>query len=280
MSGLSRIQAVLRGRSLKTPAGATRVVLPRPGSFPSFYVFALHKSGSTLLNAMLREALDGAGVPQIALSEHAFAAGLPENEITNPELFIFPQGYCYRGYREFPPYLRTFDISKNRKILLVRDPRDMLVSDYFSTAFSHELPRQGVVREQLARQRDYAQNVDINDYCLSQATVYKNEFDGYHHLIDGEIRIYRYEDVIFAKCGWLADMLAYFEINVPEQVMAAIAARHDVRPERENPGAHIRQVTPGNYRLHLNAATIDSLNRQFATELTRYGYEAELRKSS
>jgi hypothetical protein len=263
----------MRTHKLKTSAGTTRIVLPRPGDFASFYVFALHKSGSTLLNNMLIEALDYAQVPHIALSELAFAAGLPENEVTNAEDFIFSQGYCYRGYREFPPYLKSFDIMKNKKVLLIRDPRDMLVSDYFSVAYSHPLPPKGPVREVMIELRDFARKRDVNEYCLSQVAVFKKEFEGYRHLLDTDIRVYRYEDVIFEKQKWLAEMLSYFGITVPATLIERIAAAHDVRPEREIPSEHIRQVRPANFRQHLNQTTIDILNREFEPELVRHSYE-------
>ena len=150
----------------------------------------------------------------------------------------------------------------------------MLVSDYFSTAFSHGLPQTGVVRQRLIELRNFAEAVGVDEYCLSQAAVFKREFAGYRHLTDSEIRVYRYEDVVFEKRRWLADMLPYFEVAVPDTAIEGISAAHDVRPELENPNAHIRQVTPGNFRRHLNPATIDILNREFEAELTLHSYES------
>lgn len=274
MRGARRLALLLHGRTLETSAGATRVVMPRPGRFPSFYVFALHKGGSSLMNIMLVSALDYAKVPHIGMSEWAFAAGLPENEITNADEFIFPRGYCYRGYRQFPPYLRSFDIAQNKKVLLVRDPRDIIVSDYFSTRYSHAIPAQGSVRDELLKLRDLADNSGIDDYCLSQAPFYRSEFDGYRHIEATELRLYRYEDVIFNKQSWLEDMLSYFDISVPSSVIESIAEANDIRPEQERPTEHIRNVFPANFRLHLKQATIDMINQEFHDVLSRYGYAA------
>jgi hypothetical protein len=52
---------------LKTPAGEMTFDLPQPGDFRPFFLFAMHKSGSTLLNRMMYQALSAAGVPQHAL---------------------------------------------------------------------------------------------------------------------------------------------------------------------------------------------------------------------
>jgi len=225
------------------------------------------------MNIMLVQAFDYAKIPHIALSEIAFSAGLPGNEITNARKFIFPYGYCYRGYRQFPTYLKSFDISRNRKILLIRDPRDILVSEYFSTAYSHELPANGLVREEMLKLRNFARAIGVDKYCLSQVEVYQRNFENYRALLDGEIRVYRYEDVVFEKSKWLADMLSYFEVIIPPAVVENIAAAHDLRPERENPAEHVRQVKPANFRLHLKPETVEILNREFKIELKRHGYD-------
>lgn len=263
-----------RERVLKTSAGSVRIRLPRPSRLPSFYLFALHKSGSTLLNNMMQDAIDCAGISSIALSEVAFSAGLPESDIINPEDFIYPVGYCYRGFREFPPYLRGFDISRNKKILLVRDPRDMLVSNFFSVKFSHTLPADGVVRRLLERERELASSMSIDQYCRSEAALFKAEFDGYRPILGTEIRIFRYEDIIFNKREWLGEMLAYLEIALPPDAIERIVRTHDIVPDTERAGEHVRQVTPGNYKKHLNSATVSELNHRFSEILSKYRYHA------
>jgi hypothetical protein len=211
-------------------------------------------------------------VPNLALPEIAVSAGLPENEIANSEDFVFPTGYCYRGYRQFPDYLSASGIAKSKKVLLIRDPRDILVSDYFSVAFSHTLPPSGGIREEMLKLREFAKRVGVDEYCLSRIGFCKSEFEGYRAMLGGDIRLYRYEDVIFEKAKWMADMLTYFDVAVPGAVVEAIATELDVRPDRERPTEHVRQVTPGNHRRHLSAATVEELNRKFAAILERHSY--------
>jgi hypothetical protein len=225
------------------------------------------------MNNMMEAALASAGVPQIDIPRTAFCAGLPENNVTNAHDLIFERGYCYRGFRNFPPYLREFDIAESKKVLLIRDPRDMLVSYYFSMAQSHFVPNAGVVREHLLRQRATATVADINDYCFSKIDFFKGEFRGYSGILGTEIRIFRYEDVIFRKAEWLADMLTYFDVELADSEIQRIAKANDIRPENERPGDHIRQVTPGNFRKHLTEETIERLNSAYAEELAVYCYQ-------
>jgi len=262
----------MRTVKLRTPGGDLDVALPPPGDVPSFYLFALHKSGSTLLNDMMAAALERAGIPQIAIPEATFSAGLAEHTISNPEEIVFARGYCYRGFRRFPAYLGGFDLARQKKILLVRDPRDMAVSLYFSIAESHSMPAQGTLRDNLMAQRAQARAMGIDEFCIGRVAFIRSEFEGYEPILASETRIYRYEDVIFDKAAWLADMLAYLGVVLEPAAIARIAAANDIRPDRERPAEHVRQVAPGNHRKHLAPTTRDRLDREFSDILVRYEY--------
>jgi len=258
--------------TLKTSAGDTEIRIPSPADLESFYLFAMHKSGSTLLNKMMNSALILANIPQIAIPDVAFAAGLPENNILNAEEMIFERGYCYRGFRIFPSYLRNFDIAKNKKILLVRDPRDMIVSYYFSMSQSHMIPDSGPVRDELMSVRGIAKSVGIDEFCLSNYRKFLKEFKSYGNIFGSELRVYRYEDVIFNKPDWLNDMLWYLGFVLSPDDRKRIAEENDIRPATERPKEHIRQVTPGNYRKHLSETTIQRLNSEFRDILDQFDY--------
>ena len=96
-------------------------------------------------------------------------------------------------------------------------------------------------------------------------------------------RIYRYEDVIFDKRAWIADMCDTFGWSVPEATINEIADRNDVIPSSEDQAKHIRQATPGDYKRKLQPETIERLTEMFAKELDYFGYngpEAEVPPSS
>jgi hypothetical protein len=68
--------------------------------------------------------------------------------------------------------------------------------------------------------------------------------------------LFRYEDVIWSKRQWCADIAKYLDIDLPSETLSKIADGHDVRPEQERPERHIRQVSPGNHKKHLNEEAI------------------------
>jgi hypothetical protein len=261
----------MRQAVIRTPGGDAAFDLEEPGDFPSVFVFAMHKSGSTLMDRMLKQALTAAGVPQMALPTVAFRAGLP-NEILNAEELIFPRGYCYRRFHGFPDYLYPFDIAQNKKLLLIRDPRDIVVCYYFSMAQSHGLPPMGVVERLLVRMRKKALSTSIDQFCRTEAKLFTEEFWTYRPILSTELRLYRYEDVIFDKRAWLEDMLSYMGFTLASATMTRIAQENDIWPEMERPSEHIRQVKPGNFRKHLSRESIELLNVEFEHLLTEYNY--------
>lgn len=261
----------VRKIKLETPNGSVVADLPPPGDFDSFYVFALHKSGSTLMNNMLMRVFEAAEIAQITIPDLVFMAGLP-NEILNAEDVYFERGYCYRGYRAFPEYLHKFDLSAKKKVLLIRDPRDMVVSNYFSAAKSHVIPETGPVRELFLAKRQEASSTDIDDFCLVNIDQFIDEFRSYEHLLGTDIRIYRYEDVVFNKAAWLRDMLSYFGVAADPAAVSHAAREFDVIPSEERPDQHIRQVHPGNFRKHLRKETIVKLNERLKPILEKHNY--------
>lgn len=68
-------------------------------------------------------------------------------------------------------------------------------------------------------------------------------------------------------------MLSFLSLSLDVDKLAAIARRHDMRPGGERPDKHIRQVTPGNYRKHLDEAHIAQLNSELREVLETFGYD-------
>lgn len=261
---------------LKTTDGqVAEIELSPPADIESFFVFCLHKSGSSLLNAMLNEICRLAGVPSFRPQELAFKHGF-DVDSWDPEIqSLFKRdGYCYAGFRSFPPYLDDFDLTGFKKVLLVRDPRDILVSLYFSEKKSHPIPK-GELGEQLSAWREEVANMTVDQHALRTAENIRNNFERYtDHVIDDNSKVFRYEDVIFEKRQWLEEVLDYVQLNVSKKEIHRIADKHDIRPDKEDASQHIRRVTPGDHKEKLQPETIGKLNGIFAEQLDRFGYSA------
>src|SRR5690606_10299428 len=112
-------------------------------------------------------------------------------------------------------------------ILMVRDPRDILVSMYFSMKGSHAVPKSGNSREKLLKIRENTESVSIEEFVRSGCGRLKKKFRRYHELLvengNLDVRVFRYEDVIFEKRSWVRDIAEFFEIEVSDEKMNTIA---------------------------------------------------------
>lgn len=247
--------------------------IPNPSNFPSFFVFALHKSGSVLQNNIFSDLCTELDLPVVNLSRALFQQGIEENSLEPDICSLFaPVGYCFLGFRTLPSYFRNCDLSPFKKSLLIRDPRDIVVSHYFSVKKSHGIPP-GKVGEKLLEKRNKLQEMEIDEYVLEQAPIFQKRIKEYDFLKDSHFKLFRYEDVVFNKRQWILDILNFLELSLEESVIDKIAKKHDIFPQTENPDSHIRKVTPGDYKSKLKPSTIEALNECFKSILLDYGYE-------
>lgn len=260
--------------------GDERIVftLPRakqPG-LPSVLLFALPKSGSTLLDRMVREVSAEAGLTYVSIMEEFFKLGIPDNLIppATSEIFL-EKGYCYGGFRYLPRAFNIPIMASAKKVLLVRDPRDMLVSHYFSMKSSHPAPGKTLKSTSIKMgMRDLAQELDIDAYVMGAVNRgFINFLTDYVDVCGKhDFKIYRYEDVIYEKKAWLTDICQYLGWTVSDRVIARTVAKHDQFPSAENESKHIRQVHPGNYKTKLKPETIAALTETFAGPMQVFGY--------
>lgn len=243
------------------------------------FVFALHKSGSVLLNRIIDDLSDSAGVPVLNFPELIFERGIRFQDLESvpADLFRSP-GIIYSGFRLLPKPPCRLELDKGGKaILMVRDPRDILTSMYFSMKVSHAVPKSGNSREKLLKIRENAEGLSIDDFVKEGCRRLRRKFRRYQKvLVDSavlETRVFRYEDVIFEKAQWVADIAEFLELDVLQEEMNAIAEKHDLRPQQEDPTSHIRRVAPGDYKEKLSEETIEYLNSELAEAVRSFGYE-------
>jgi Sulfotransferase domain len=250
---------------------------------PSCYIFAYAKSGSVLLDLLVRDITAAAGVPAFNLTQQLFlnGASFADSDYDWKRMHV-SRGVVHYGFRGYPPGGLPIE-AENPMILLVRDPRDMMVSSYFSMAASHGLPAEGPQREELLRSRAFTNEMTVDEYCIKLAHGYLQAFALCREHLD-RAKVFRYEDIIFEKHRFVEELCGLMGISLRHEEIDRIARAHDVRPEREDTSAHTRNVTPGDHRRKLKPATISKLNEVFADFMAYYGYaldeEAAPRASS
>ena len=254
--------------------------VPEKKAIDSFFIFGIHKSGSTLLAKIFYDICNTTNIAAISIDEHLFKLGVSVGDI-NTNINVFkPKNYCYCGFRRFWPKTDKFDFKNTKKILLVRDPRDAMISYYFSAKYSHSIPKNiaGNAGEKLLAIRNKLLESDDDndkrhlDYIEYQGKFLRNNMREYLKKIDDNTQIYRYEDIIFNKEAWILSMCNYLGIEIDLSSVKQIAKKHDLIPDAENSKKHIRSVIPGNYRKHYSDKIIDYLNEYFQEELKALNY--------
>ncbi len=243
----------------------------------SFFLFGIHKCGSSLLNKIFVDICRILDIPCVPIPELAFEQGISTEKWDNCSSLTSTilDGYCHRGYRHFPLFIKDSKIFQQRKkILLVRDPRDAIVSAYFSFSKSHLLPESGEIRDNMLKTRRNLQNMELENYAVGQAVNVKEAFDRYHQYVphNSQLKIYRYEDIIFNKAEWITDMLDFLGLTLKKAQINRIAEKHDIVPQWEEPSKHIRRVKPGDHKEKLSPACIEKLNEILSEVLARHNY--------
>ena len=252
--------------------------LPPAGDFEQCYAFSIHKSGSTLMHKMIGEVCHAANIPSVTIPDILFREGLAEKDWeSDPRMAdLFTRGRVYYGFRYLPPFLPAGDpgFRERPTVLLVRDPRDALVSQYYSFGGryqSHRLPDKN--KEQFIERTQRTAHLEIDEYVLQAARNYLRKLQAYRDALDFDsILLRRYEDIYFDKRQFIGDIFDTFGLSVPSSILDAVAERNDIRPAVEETAKHIRKGAPGDHREKLQPETIAKINALYKDIAPAYGY--------
>lgn len=251
----------------------------------NYFVLGVRKSGSSIMNSMMESLARINNYNYVDIAGRLFGQNIPEKDWRNDPavLKLFAPGNVYGGFRAMPLIFERSDVFQAaRKILLVRDPRDALVSEYFSNAYSHSLPGKGVAaeassggaREQMLTMRETALATQIEDYVLSRAKPLNQTLMEYAVVAkDPQTRLFRYEEVIFDKRRWIQDIATHFSWTAGSPAfLDGMMSWADVVPTEERNTEFVRKVTPGDHKDKLGPATITKLGELLREPMQAFGY--------
>jgi hypothetical protein len=158
-------------------------------------------------------------------------------------------------------------------IFFVRDPRDILVSSYYSFGYTHGFSPVKEIRERQEIVRSEIQEKTLAEYVLHSAHAVSKHFETLSELksVCERSVILKYEDMISNWEYFIAQLSKY--VGIEESVGQEIFERS--RPkQKENTSSHRRSGQPGGFRSKLDKEVIESLNRKLNGVLVRFQYEA------
>ncbi len=178
-----------------------------------------------------------------------------------------PKGYYLGPLREYYPIEA---LSQYKSILVLRDPRDVLTSFYYSKKFSHI-----VISKEFYADRKRYEDHTIDEFVLDYIPVVKAVYQGYidHLLHQPSVCNLPYELLVTDFDRWLDQLMVFLALDtVPEDLIRSLkAAEHAVKPSGEET-SHIRSKAPGDYLKKLKPETIDKVNLEFEAILAALNY--------
>jgi len=190
-------------------------------------------------------------------------------EVFQPRGFFFgPLRRLYRGIPELERY---------RVILQLRDPRDVLVSSYFSLVYSHTIPFQNPpAARSYEAYRLYMRSMSIDRSVLERAPAFRRIYADYLDQLLGRpnVLLLRYEQMVTDFPSWLEKVEGFLELDLPAAERAAFvrSSQAYLRVDGVDPYRDRRQMTPGDHRRQLQPETVARLNELLGDVLGGLGY--------
>jgi hypothetical protein len=248
-------------------------------SHRSIIHFSVNKAATQYVKSILKRCAEENGLTHVRINDYAFHTDFPYlDHLTREEMqryqHVFkPSGYLYSVFGGMVEGID--DLENYLVVLMVRDPRDVLTSDYFSIAHSHPVPPGDNKVASFMERREFARDVDIDRYVIQQSEHVGEIYRCYLELLVDKPNVYitTYEDMIDDFESWLEHLLDYCHLPISTRLERELLEEaRKSRPEKEDPSSHLRQVTPGDHRRKLKPETIARLNDELSDVLTGFEY--------
>ena len=253
-------------------------------------IYTVHKAASMFLHRLATEVAKELEIRYYSINQDKYYKEINESSWlgfieNNKDVGCFGPIRAGEALPNIP-----LNIESNSVIMHLRDPRDVMVSLFFSSTYSH--PEAGGFNISDARKKELEQQ-GIDKFVLDRAPKFMVY---YQELISGllgreSVVFIKYEDMVSDYATWLKQFISAFShFNVPpkrrmklfktnnswDEIYQRLYIKHkdDFNVATENIHKHIRQITPGDYKRKLQPGTIDELNRKFADVLSILDYEA------
>jgi len=240
--------------------------------------FTLHKCASTLFGNYILKNVKG-------LESVDYASKIYSGEISFKEEIIFKKrGYVYGPIRisdgETSPVGRmlvkptiNYNFIRNKRTLfLVRDPRDILISSYYSFGFTHDLSTVDEIRKTQEDIRKEISEKTLDKYVLDEAEKQVFYFKALYEVRKNcqDSILLKYEEMIEDFDAFVDKFLKYLPLE--ESIIQAVYDKSRPR-DTEDLASHHRSGSVQGFRHKLKESTIQSLNAKLEDILVLFEYE-------
>jgi hypothetical protein len=240
-----------------------------PSDFQSILFFTTYKCASSFADEIINELTVDAGYKHVNFDSYFYHT---EKDTDSEYEKIFSKnvfrrsGFIYGPMRRYQPIP---DINEYKTLLILRDPRDVLVSHYYSAKYSHE-----VSTAKMLQKRRMTQVQGIDEFVLERLEEFANIYEQYKLNVlplDGSIFV-RYEDMISNPKDFIIKLYKIIKINIDSEHIEEIVKNRMAMPKKEDKYSHRRSGKSGQYLEKLNSKTIKAINSRLANVIDAFGY--------
>ncbi len=243
--------------------------------------YSVNKAATQYTKSIMLQCGEENGLLPVRMSDYAWVKEFPylftlSAEAVKPYLHIFRQhGYLYTTFGGMIEGISN--IENYRTIVMIRDPRDVLVSAYYSYSKSHAIPQSPIKAIEFRKLRSKIIAQGIDDYVIEMSKNSQQSMQKYINLQRSysSVCALRYEDMIADFPTWLDKLLTHCQWQISSVLRDQLIneAEQAERKKSEDTTSHRRQVVPGDHKRKLKNETIKYLNEYLAEELYKFGYQ-------
>lgn len=161
--------------------------------------------------------------------------------------------------------------TKKDIIILIRDPRDILVSMYYSFGFTHTLSPNKKIRRCQIERRERIRQLGLDKYVQEVGPRLKAQFDFLSCVLGNteSVKLLKYEDMLHNYDSFYDQLAEVLALNSDIKEMLYVQSRPRTT---EEPAQHKRSGSPGSYKTKLCRDSISQINNIFKDTLPLFGY--------
>jgi len=234
----------------------------------------MHKAGSVFVDRVLSQLTGPMGFEHVDLALQAFQMGKLEHLYCVAQAHTLAKPRCYFGPFRGPYIRKMKELERLRLVVQVRDPRDCIVSLYYSLKYSHPAPAQGPANEMYERNRAIIQTADFETFVQKQARQYAVRMLVLLRMLGNtqQSLLLRYENMVDAPLEWLSLLCRFLHIDMSPQISGWVNEEMSTMGMVEDLSRHKRQMLPGDFRRKLSAGMQYHLTRMLRPHLDAFGY--------
>ena len=242
------------------------------GKPASVIFFTTHKCASTFVSGGLLDTIDAwSDYRHVDYAGSIWSAGdkLPIEGAYEPFLQqAYSDLYAARGVL-YGPQRRPLDFPGRKDfkhVFFLRDPRDVLVSSYFSFAFTHGVPSNSAAEERFRKERQAIKDLDIDSFVLQEANNWVEPvYSDYRELREtaSDALFLSYQSFAEDTEKFVTELCGFLDVVPPPGAIGKLAA--EARPiQSAEKMSHKRSGKTGQFRDKLRPETVNVLNTQLA----------------